>query len=88
MASAFVLIKVENGDVETIRESLEAMSEVKEHYSVQGMYEIFSRVEAETITDLQEHVSSTIDKIEGVNTTLTLIVIDAESEAIESDAIE
>jgi DNA-binding Lrp family transcriptional regulator len=88
MASAFVLLKVENGDVETIRESLEAMLEVKEHYSVQGMYEIFTRVEAETITDLQEHVSSTIDKIEGVNTTLTLIVIDAESEAIESDAIE
>jgi DNA-binding Lrp family transcriptional regulator len=88
MASAFVLIKVENGDVETIRESLETMPEVKEHYSVQGMYEIFSRVEAETITDLQEHVSSTIDKIEGVNTTLTLIVIDAESEATESDAIE
>ncbi len=88
MASAFVLIKVENGDVEEIRKQLEEMPEVKEHYSVHGMYEIFSRVEAETITDLQEHVNSTIDKIEGVNTTLTLIIIDPESEATESDVTE
>jgi DNA-binding Lrp family transcriptional regulator len=88
MASAFVLIKVEDGDVEEILKKLEEMPEVKEHYSVHGMYEIFSLIHSETITDLQEYVSSTIDKMKGVNTTLTLIVIDPESEAIESDVIE
>ena len=50
MASAFVLIKVEDGDVEEIRKNLEEMLEVKEHYSVHGMYEVLSLVESETIT--------------------------------------
>jgi DNA-binding Lrp family transcriptional regulator len=88
MASAFVLIKVEDGDVEEIRKSLEEMPEVKEHYSVLGMYEVLSLVKSETITDLQEYVSSTIDKIGGVSTTLTLIVIDPEPEDIEGDITE
>ena len=88
MASAFVLIKVEDGDVEEIRKNLEEMPEVKEHYSVLGMYEVLSLVKSETITDLQEHVSSTIDKIGGVSTTLTLIIIDPEPEDIEGDITE
>jgi DNA-binding Lrp family transcriptional regulator len=83
-----VLIKVEDGDVEEIRKSLEEMPEVKEHYSVLGMYEVLSLVKSETITDLQEYVSSTIDKIGGVSTTLTLIVIDPEPEDIEGDITE
>lgn len=80
MASAFVLIKVEYGDTDTIREALEAMPEVVEHYTTHGMYEILSLIHSETITDLQEHVNSTINKIEGVNKTLTLIIIDPEPE--------
>ena len=88
MASAFVLIKVEDGDVEEIRKNLEEMPEVKEHYSVLGMYEVLSLVKSETITDLQNHVSSTIDKIGGVSTTLTLIIIDPEPEDIEGDITE
>jgi DNA-binding Lrp family transcriptional regulator len=80
MASAFVLIKVEDGDVEEIRKKLGEMPEIVEHYETHGMYEIFSLIHSETITDLQEHVSSTIDKINGVNTTLTLIIIDPEPE--------
>jgi DNA-binding Lrp family transcriptional regulator len=85
MASAFVLIKVEDGDVEEIRKNLEEMPEVEEHYSVLGMYEVLSLVKSETITDLQNHVSSTIDKIRGISTTLTLIIIDPEPEDIEGD---
>jgi len=88
MASAFVLIKVEDGDVEEIRKNLEEMPEVKEHYSVHGMYEVLSLVGSETITDLQNHVSSTIDKINGVSTTLTLIIIDPEPEDIEGGITE
>ena len=88
MASAFVLIKVEDGDVDEIRKNLEEMPEVKEHYSVLGMYEVLSLVKSETITDLQNHVSSTIDKIRGISTTLTLIIIDPEPEDIEGDNTE
>jgi DNA-binding Lrp family transcriptional regulator len=88
MASAIVLIKVENGNVEEIRKNLGEMPEVNKHYETHGMYEILSIIHSETITDLQKHVSSTIDEIEGVNTTLTLIVIDPEPEESEDDVSE
>ena len=79
MASAIVLIKVEDG-VEGVLGGLEAMPEVREAYATHGMYEIFSLVHSETITDLQEYVSSTIDTMEGISTTMTLIIIDPEPE--------
>jgi len=88
MASAFVLIKVENGDVETTRESLEAMPEVVEAYAVAGMYDVFSRVHTDEMPGLQEFVSSTIDKLDRVDTTLTLIIIDPEPGEPETGALE
>lgn len=88
MASAFVLIKVEDAAVEEVQNSLESMPEVVEAYAVHGMYEVFSRVHTDEIPDLQEFVSSTIDKLEKVDTTLTLIIIDPEPEAHEDGVSE
>ena len=88
MASAFVLIKVDDDAVEEAMNSLEAMPEVIEAYAVAGMYEIFSRVHTDEMPGLQEFVSSTIDKLDRVNTTLTLIIIDPEPEETETSAPE
>lgn len=88
MASAFVLIKVDDDAVEEVQSSLESMPEVVEAYAVHGMYEVFSKVHMDEIPDLQEFVSSTIDKLDKVDTTLTLIVIDPEPEEPETDAQE
>ena len=88
MASAFVLIKVVDNAVEEITASLESMPEVVEAYAVHGMYEVFSKVHTDEMPDLQEFVSSTIDKLEKVDTTLTLIIIDPEPEAQEDGVSE
>jgi DNA-binding Lrp family transcriptional regulator len=88
MASAFVLIKVDDDAVEEVKNSLEAMPEVVEAYAVAGMYEIFSRVHTDEMTELQEFVSSTIDKLDKVDKTLTLIIIDPEPEEPETGTLE
>ena len=88
MASAFILIKVEDNAVEEVQNSLEALPEVKEAYAVAGMYDIFSKVHTNEMTELQEFVSSMIDKLDKVDTTLTLIIIDPEPEEPETDANE
>jgi DNA-binding Lrp family transcriptional regulator len=82
------LIKVEDNAVEEVQNSLESMPEVVEAYAVHGMYEIFSKVHTDEMPDLQEFVSSTIDKLDKVDTTLTLIIIDPEPEEQETDAQE
>jgi DNA-binding Lrp family transcriptional regulator len=82
------LIKVEDNAVEEVQNSLESMPEVVEAYAVHGMYEIFSKVHTDEMPDLQEFVSSTINKLDKVDTTLTLIIIDPEPEEQETDAQE
>jgi DNA-binding Lrp family transcriptional regulator len=82
------LIKVEDNAVEEVQNSLESMPEVVEAYAVHGMYEIFSKIHTDEMPDLQEFVSSTIDKLDKVDTTLTLIIIDPEPEEQETDAQE
>jgi DNA-binding Lrp family transcriptional regulator len=82
------LIKVDDDAVEEVQNSLEAMPEVVEAYAVAGMYDVFSRVHTDEIPGLQEFVSSTIDKLDKVDTTLTLIIIDPEPEEPETGALE
>ena len=82
------MIKVDDDAVEEVINSLEAMPEVVEAYAVAGMYEIFSRVHTDEMTELQEFVSSTIDKLDKVDTTLILIIIDPEPEEPETGALE
>ena len=88
MASAFVLIKVDDDTVEEVISGLEALPEVSEAYAVAGMYDIFSKVHTEEMTELQEFVSSKIDKLDRVDTTLTLIIIDPEPEEPETGSLE
>jgi DNA-binding Lrp family transcriptional regulator len=72
------LVKVEDGSVKEVKSSLEALPEVVEAYAVLGMYEIFARIHTDEMPGLQEFVSSKVDQMEGVGTTLTLILIDPE----------
>ena len=82
------MIKVDDDAVEEVINSLEAMPEVVEAYAVAGMYEIFSRVHTDEMPGLQEFVSSTIDKLDRVDKTLTLIIIDPEPEEPETGTLE
>jgi DNA-binding Lrp family transcriptional regulator len=88
LASAFVLIKVDDDAVEEVMNSLEAMPEVNEAYAVAGMYDIFSKVHTDEMTELQEFVSSKIDKLDRVDTTLTLIIIDPEPEESKAGTLD
>jgi DNA-binding Lrp family transcriptional regulator len=72
------LVKVEDGSMEEIKRGLEALPEVVEVYAVLGMYEVFVRIHTDEMPGLQEFVSSKVDQMEGVGTTLILILIDPE----------
>jgi len=74
MAIAFVLINTEIGSESKVVESLRKFDAVKEAYMVYGVYDIVTKVEAETMGNLKEIVRHKVRKQEGVHSTLTLIV--------------
>jgi DNA-binding Lrp family transcriptional regulator len=80
MASAFVLLKVENREVEEVHGEVEALSEVTETYMINGVYEVFIMVHTDSMPAIETLVKAQIEHIEGVSSTLTLIILEPEPE--------
>ena len=85
MASAFVIIKVENREVEEVHVEVEALPEVTEAYVIGGVYEIFTMVHTDTMPAIEKLVQEQIEHIEGVISTLTLIILEPEPEEAPKD---
>jgi len=62
-------------EAEVLKE-LKKIADVKEAYFVYGVYDIVAKVEAETMKELREVIASKIRGIDGVRSTLTMIVIE------------
>jgi anthranilate phosphoribosyltransferase len=66
---AFILINVELGKEDKTLEDIKSIPEVKEAYSVFGVYDIVTRVETEDVKQLVRKIRLT----DGVHSTLTMI---------------
>ncbi len=75
MNVAFVLINTDMGADTEVSDALRKIDEVKEVYGVYGVYDIVVRVEAETLQQLKDTISSKIRTLENVRSTLTMIVV-------------
>ncbi len=74
MEKAFVLLTTEIGFEEDVLEFLKDIPEVKETFSVYGVYDTILKVEADTRDDLKGIVRK-IRQMGKVQSTLTMIVI-------------
>ncbi len=74
MAKAFVLINTEAGMEQEVVNQLKAMKPVKEAYTVYGVYDAVAFVEADKMEDLKNAVSFDIRKLNGVRSTVTMMV--------------
>ncbi len=74
MTVAYVLISTEIGAEASVLESLRSMSEVEEGYIIYGIYDIIAKLNVENEEKLKEVVTS-IRRIEGVKSTLTILVL-------------
>ncbi len=85
MASAFVLLKVENREVAEVHGEVEALPEVTEAYVISGVYEVFTMVHTDTMPAIEALVHEQIERIMGVSSTLTLIILEPEPEEAPED---
>ena len=74
MPTAFVLINAELGKEEGILKELRSIANVKEAHFVYGVYDIITKVEANSMEKLKEIVTLKIRRLTDVRSTLTLTV--------------
>jgi len=77
MPRAFVLINVESGAEDQVLRELKSVEGVEEAYYSYGVYDIISKVRAETMEQLKDTVTRRVRTLPNVRSTLTLIMIDS-----------
>ncbi len=70
---AIVLINMKP-DVEGLSDKLSEMPEVTEHHGLYGIYDLIIFVESDSMSDLKDVINTKIRRLEGINSTLTMIV--------------
>ena len=76
MPKAYVLINVESGSEDEVLKELKGIEGVEEAYFSYGVYDIITKIKAETMEQLKEMVTRRVRILAKVRSTLTLIMMD------------
>jgi DNA-binding Lrp family transcriptional regulator len=76
MPQAFVLMNAELGSEDSIVNELKKIEGVTQVYQVYGVYDIVAQVESNTMERVKETITWKLRKLNGVKSTLTMIVMD------------
>ncbi|MHA1603081.1 MAG: Lrp/AsnC family transcriptional regulator [Candidatus Freyarchaeota archaeon] len=74
MPIAFVLINTEPANEEKVLQAVLKIEGIEEAYILYGVYDILAKIQTESMENLKQTIIWQIRKIEGVVSTLTLIV--------------
>lgn len=75
MHSAFVLMNAELGKENQIVNEIQKIDNVKEVYPVYGVYDVLMVIESDSMEVLRETITSKIRKLDGIKSTLTMIIV-------------
>jgi DNA-binding Lrp family transcriptional regulator len=76
MPRAFVLINVESGSEDEVLKELKNIAGVEEAYFSYGVYDLISKIKADTMEQLKDMVTRKIRALSSVRSTLTLILME------------
>ena len=73
LASAYVLFTVKPEYTKSILKTLHGMSQVKETYTLYGVYDIICKLETQSLEELQKTITE-IRYTQGINATITMMI--------------
>jgi DNA-binding Lrp family transcriptional regulator len=76
MPQAFVLINVESGAEEEVVNQLKEVEGIQEAYFSYGVYDIITKIKADSMEKLKDTVTRKIRTLNRVRSTLTLIMME------------
>ena len=75
MPASYVLINTEIGYEDAVVEQLRRTPNIVESYVVYGVYDIIAKIEADTMEEIKDIITSKIRRLDKVRSTLTMIMI-------------
>jgi DNA-binding Lrp family transcriptional regulator len=76
MPRAYVLINVESGSEDEVLKELKTVEGIEEAYFSYGVYDLITKIKADTMDKLKEMVTRRIRTLSKVRSTLTLIMME------------
>lgn len=76
MPRAFVLINVESGSEDEVLKELKTIEGIDEAYFSYGVYDLITKIKADSMDKLKELVTRRIRTLSKVRSTLTLIMME------------
>jgi DNA-binding Lrp family transcriptional regulator len=76
MPRAFVLINVESGSEDEVLKEMKKIEGVEEAYFSYGVYDLVTKIKADTMEQLKDMVTRRIRALSKVRSTLTLIMME------------
>jgi DNA-binding Lrp family transcriptional regulator len=76
MPRAFVLLNAELGYERQLVDHIKKLPGVNKVYTVYGVYDIILKVEADSMENLKEFISSKIRRMNGIKSSLTVLIVD------------
>ncbi|HLC01348.1 MAG TPA: Lrp/AsnC ligand binding domain-containing protein [Candidatus Bathyarchaeia archaeon] len=76
MPRAFVLINVESGSEDEVLKELKKIEGVEEAYFSYGVYDLITKIKADTMENLKDLVTRRVRSLNKVRSTLTLIMME------------
>jgi DNA-binding Lrp family transcriptional regulator len=74
-ARAYVLVETSVGKTKAVVTSLKKMEGIKSVDTVTGPYDVIAIVEADTLNDVGDIITSKIHTVEGISRTVTCLVV-------------
>lgn len=74
MASAFVMISCDYGQEKRVIDEMKSLIPVKQIEETVGVYDIIAKIESKSLDKVKETISTKIQKIGNVRSTLTLFI--------------
>ena len=76
MPKALVLMNAEMGYENKLVDELKKTPHVSEVYAIYGVYDVMVKVEADSMEQLRDAISTGLRRIDGVKSTLTMIIVE------------
>ena len=76
MPKAFVLMNVESGAEDKVLNVLKTIEGIEEAYFSYGVYDVITKIKAESMEKLKDMVTTKIRSLDQVRSTLTLIMVE------------
>ena len=81
MVSAVVLVNTDLNSQDRVMESLKLVEGVEEAHALYGVYDLLLKIKAASIDKLKDVIKFRIKQINGVTSSLTLMIVDEPLEA-------